>query len=145
MLNDAHRSISSFEFARTFTCEIENHWDEISETLRGGRLQDGISGSFERYIEAKRLAEECRTRLDALLGDIDVLLTPAAFGEAPVGMPAFAGVPLSSSGPPARARRFAFRCSRDRPACRSARSSSPSATTTASCSPARNGPSEKLT
>ena len=28
------------------------------------------------------------------MGDIDVLLTPAAFGEAPVGMPAFAGVPL---------------------------------------------------
>ena len=29
-----------------------------------------------------------------VLGDIDVLLTPAAFGEAPVGFPAFAGVPL---------------------------------------------------
>ena len=93
-LNDAHRSISSFEFARTFTCEIENHWDEISDTLRGGRLHDGLGGSFERYIEAKQLADECRSRLDALLGGIDVLLTPAAFGEAPVGMPAFAGVPL---------------------------------------------------
>ena len=94
LLNDAHRSISSFEFARTFTWEIENHWDEISDTLRGGRLQDGLSGNFQRYIEAKQLAEECRTRLDALMGGIDALLTPAAFGEAPVGMPAFAGVPL---------------------------------------------------
>ena len=93
-LNDAHRSISSFEFARTFTFEIENHWDEISDTLRGGRLHDGINGSFERYIEAKRIADECRDRLDAMWGDIDVLLTPAAFGEAPVGFPAFAGVPL---------------------------------------------------
>jgi Asp-tRNA(Asn)/Glu-tRNA(Gln) amidotransferase A subunit family amidase len=93
-LNDAHRSISSFEFARTFTFEIENHWDEISDTLRGGRLHDGINGSFERYVEAKRIAEECRARLDAMWGDIDVLLTPAAFGEAPVGLPAFAGVPL---------------------------------------------------
>ena len=52
-LNDAHRTISSFEFARTFTYEIENHWDEISDTLRGGRLHDGINGSFERYIESK--------------------------------------------------------------------------------------------
>ena len=26
-LNEAHRVISSFEFARTFTLEIENHWD----------------------------------------------------------------------------------------------------------------------
>jgi Asp-tRNA(Asn)/Glu-tRNA(Gln) amidotransferase A subunit family amidase len=93
-LNDAHRSISSFEFARTFTFEIENHWDEISDTLRGGRLHDGINGSFERYIEAKQIADECRARLDAMWGDIDVLLTPAAFGEAPVGFPAFAGVPL---------------------------------------------------
>ncbi len=94
LLNDAHRSISSFEFARTFTWEIENHWNEISDTLRGGRLRDGITGSFEHYIEAKQLADECRRRLDALMGGIDVLLTPAAFGEAPVGMPAFAGVPL---------------------------------------------------
>jgi len=94
LLNDAHRTISSFEFARTFTWEIENHWNEISDTLRGGRLHDGLTGSFERYIEAKRLADECRHRLDALLGAIDALLTPAAFGEAPVGMPAFAGVPL---------------------------------------------------
>jgi amidase len=93
-LNDAHRSISSFEFARTFTYEIETHWDEISDTLRGGRLHDGIHGSFERYIESKRIADECRDRLDDMWGDIDALLTPAAFGEAPVGFPAFAGVPL---------------------------------------------------
>src|SRR4029077_16925115 len=78
LLNDAHRSISSFEFARTFTFEIENHWNEISDTLRGGRLHDGLAGSFNRYIEATQLADECRRRLDALLGGIDVLLTPAA-------------------------------------------------------------------
>jgi amidase len=94
LLNDAHRTISSFEFARTFTWEIEHHWDEISDTLRGGRLRDGLAGNFEKYVEAKRLADECRRRLDALMGGIDVLLTPAAFGEAPVGTAAFAGVPL---------------------------------------------------
>jgi amidase len=94
LLNDAHRTISSFEFARTFTFEIENHWDEISDTLRGGRLHDGLTGNFSRYIEGKQLAGECRRRLDALMGGIDALLTPAAFGEAPVGTPAFAGVPL---------------------------------------------------
>ncbi len=93
-LNDAHRWISSFEFARTFTFEIENHWDEISDTLRGGRLHDGIDGSFERYIASKELAQECRTRFDSLWGDVDALLTPAAFGEATVGDWAFAGVPL---------------------------------------------------
>lgn len=93
-LHDAHRWISSFEFARTFTYEIEHHWDEISDTLRGGRLNDGINGSFERYVAAKKLAETCRRQLDDLWGDTDVLLTPAAFGEAEVGMFAFTGVPL---------------------------------------------------
>ena len=93
-LNDAHRWISSFEFARTFTHEIENHWDEISDTLRDGRLNDGINGSFERYTAAKLIAEECRRTVDAMFDKYDVLLTPAAFGEAPVGMAAFTGVPL---------------------------------------------------
>jgi Asp-tRNA(Asn)/Glu-tRNA(Gln) amidotransferase A subunit family amidase len=93
-LNDAHRTISSFEFARTFTYEIENHWNEISDTLRGGRLKDGIEGQFELYIAAKQIADECRRKMDAVFGDVDVLLTLAAFGEAPVGMAAFAGVPL---------------------------------------------------
>jgi amidase len=93
-LNSAHRWISSFEFARTFTYEIENHWDEISDTLRNGRLADGIAGDFDRYMAARELAQECRAHLDELWGDIDVLLTAAAFGEAPIGTAAFAGVPL---------------------------------------------------
>ena len=59
-LNEAHRWISSFEFARTFTWEIEHHWDEISETLRNGRLADGLSCSLERYVEMQALAEHCR-------------------------------------------------------------------------------------
>jgi Asp-tRNA(Asn)/Glu-tRNA(Gln) amidotransferase A subunit family amidase len=93
-LNDAHRWISSFEFARTFTWEIEHHWERISETLRKGRLADGLSCSFERYVAAKEHAEHCRQRLDVIWGDYDVLLAPAAFGEALVGMNAFAGAPL---------------------------------------------------
>lgn len=93
-LNDAHRWISSFEFARTFSWEIEHHWDQISETLRGGRLQDGLSCPLDRYLAAKTVAEDCRRRLDAVFADYDVLLTPSAFGEAPVGLSAFAGVAL---------------------------------------------------
>jgi amidase len=93
-LNEAHRWISSFEFARTFTWEIEHHWDEISETLRNGRIADGLSCSLDRYVEMQELAERCRNRMEAVWDDYDVLFTPAAFGEAPVGRPAFAGAPL---------------------------------------------------
>jgi Asp-tRNA(Asn)/Glu-tRNA(Gln) amidotransferase A subunit family amidase len=93
-LNDAHRWISSFEFARTFAWEIEHHWDAISETLRTGRLADGLSCPFDRYVEMLSLAEQCRREMDAVWDDHDVILTAAAFGEAPVGVPAFAGAPF---------------------------------------------------
>jgi Asp-tRNA(Asn)/Glu-tRNA(Gln) amidotransferase A subunit family amidase len=93
-LNQAHRWISSFEFARTFSWEIENHWDEISETLRKGRLADGLSCSFELYVEMKELADRCRRRLDEAWDDDDVRLAPSAYGEAPVGWDAFVGAPL---------------------------------------------------
>ena len=93
-LNDAHRWISSFEFARTFTFEIERHWQEISETLRKGRLADGLVCGFDRYVAAKEFAAQCRGQLDRVWQDHDVLLTAAAFGEAPVGRNAFVGAPL---------------------------------------------------
>jgi Asp-tRNA(Asn)/Glu-tRNA(Gln) amidotransferase A subunit family amidase len=93
-LDEAHRWISSFEFARTFTWEIAHHWSEISETLRNGRLADGLACSFERYLEMQQLAEACRRRFDASWHDIDVMITAAAFGEAPLGQNTFAGAPL---------------------------------------------------
>jgi amidase len=83
---DAHRWISSFEFSRNFTWEIENHWERISPALRNGRLKDGLSCSFEQYREARTFAQRCREMLPLAFGDCDVLLVPVASGEAPVGL-----------------------------------------------------------
>lgn len=83
---EAHRWITSFEFARNFTWEIENHWDEISDTLRNGRLKDGLSCSYDRFCRARDLADQCRHQLPSIFGDYDVLLTAPAAGEAPVGL-----------------------------------------------------------
>ena len=46
LLNDAHAALSSFEFARTLTWEIENHGSEISDTIRNGRVQAGLACSL---------------------------------------------------------------------------------------------------
>jgi amidase len=83
---DAHRWISSYEFARNFTHEIEHHWEQISETLRNNRLKDGLSCPYDRYRDAITLAESCRLQLAGLWKDYDVLITPSADGEAPVGL-----------------------------------------------------------
>jgi len=85
-LDLAHRWISSFEFARNFTWEIENHWDGISPRLRNGRIKDGLSCSVETYLQSWSFAERCRSVFVDSFGQCDVLLTAAATGEAPVGL-----------------------------------------------------------
>lgn len=86
LLEDAHRWISGFEFSRNFAWEIENHWEAISERLRNGRIKDGLSCRFERYLEARNLAEKCRVTFPDLFKNCEVLLTAAATGEAPIGL-----------------------------------------------------------
>jgi amidase len=85
-IEDAHRSISSFEFARNFTWEIENHWEGISQRLRNGRIKDGLACSVEQYLQARGFAEKCRAAFTDSFRDCDVLLTAAATGEAPIGL-----------------------------------------------------------
>jgi Asp-tRNA(Asn)/Glu-tRNA(Gln) amidotransferase A subunit family amidase len=85
-MEEVHQRISSFEFARNFTWEIETHWEMISETLRNNRLKQGLACTFEEYREARDQAERCRDLLAAACADYDVLLTAAAAGEAPVGL-----------------------------------------------------------
>jgi amidase len=81
-----HRNISSFEFVRNFTHEMTNHWEQISPMLRGGRLTDGRACTFEQYLAAQESATALRRQMDDVMRDHDVLLTPAAAGEAPVGL-----------------------------------------------------------
>ena len=85
-LIETHRSISSFEFARNFTHEVERHWDEISTTLRENRLKSGLECSFEQYRQARAFAADCRRAFAPVIDRYDVLLTPSATGEAPVGL-----------------------------------------------------------
>ncbi len=84
-LEAAHRWISGFEFARNLTWEIENHWNEISETLRNGRLKDGLSCSYENYTAMRELVEHCRQLLTPVFNEYDILLAASAAGEAPIG------------------------------------------------------------
>jgi Asp-tRNA(Asn)/Glu-tRNA(Gln) amidotransferase A subunit family amidase len=93
-LTEAHRWISSFEFVRALTYEIKNHWDRISDTLRGGRIADGLNCSFERYVKMLTLAEHSRAAMGLVCEEHDLLLTAAAIGEAPVGWDAFVGADL---------------------------------------------------
>lgn len=84
-LEDAHRTISSYEFTRNYTWEIEHHWDQISTTLRNGRLKNGLGCTFEQYLAARDTAEHARQTLASIFDRYDVLLTSPVAGEAPLG------------------------------------------------------------
>ena len=122
-IEDAHRWISSYEFARNFTWEIENHWESISEMLRNGRLKDGLSCSFERY---RRSARPGRALPATARRDVRGLRRAAHRGGCGrsahrTGFDWQRGA-LRDLDHDARALRSPFRYSRARTACRSARS-----------------------
>jgi amidase len=83
---EAHRMVSCREFAFNFTREIEHHWEELSEDLRNGKIKTGLACTYERYRTAQNLAARLRRELAQVFADFDVLLAPAAVGEALVGM-----------------------------------------------------------
>ena len=90
---ETHRWIAGYEFARVFTWEIEHHLERINEFSRERRIADGLRCDFDTYIEMVEFAERCRARMDGMWEDYDVIVTPAATDEAPVGWDAIAGAP----------------------------------------------------
>jgi amidase len=87
---------NNVERARSLPCEWMHHRDKISAALSRS-IEAGFATSAADYVEAKRYAERCRVDADAIFDEFDVLLTPAANGEAPVGLhyagdPAFQGL-----------------------------------------------------
>ena len=84
-LSQTHQAISSFEFLRNFTYEIERYWSRISTTLREGRIAHGRACSHTEYRAALQQMIQARAGTDGLFEGHDVLLAAAAAGEAPQG------------------------------------------------------------
>jgi len=85
-LADAHRWVSSYEGARSLAYEATFHRDALSQDILQGRIRDGEACSAELYRSSARFAEACRIEADAILGDYDAVLCPAAASEAPIGL-----------------------------------------------------------
>jgi amidase len=82
-LIDAQKTIMAYEAARNYVYETTRHPQAVSDAFRslcdtGQRIARGA------YIDAKRAVVRAAAELPAIVGDCDVLLTPAALGEAPL-------------------------------------------------------------
>lgn len=85
-LADAHWTILAYETTRSLAWERLTHPDKISATL-WEIFELGLKISDADYTSAMALGDRCRSAMDCLFKDwgVDVLITPAAPGEAPLG------------------------------------------------------------
>ena len=90
-LSDVQSRISTYEMYRSLTHERVRYPKLISDALMS-RINAGAQVTRAQYVEAQAIAERCRSRLDDIYREHDVLLSPSATGEAPRG--------LSSTGDP---------------------------------------------
>jgi Asp-tRNA(Asn)/Glu-tRNA(Gln) amidotransferase A subunit family amidase len=82
---DAQRIIMAFEAARSLGHEYRTHRNALSARL--AELLDAGSGiGYADYEAAQQVAAATRDALRVALADRDVLITPSAPGEAPVGL-----------------------------------------------------------
>jgi Asp-tRNA(Asn)/Glu-tRNA(Gln) amidotransferase A subunit family amidase len=75
----------TYEAAHALAWEREHHRSLLSDLL-DSILDHGDCVTAQDYDDARAGAAAARASVDDVFGDADVLLTPAAYGEAPPGL-----------------------------------------------------------
>jgi amidase len=81
-----HQRIFYYEAAHNYAYEHIEHRALVSRTLLDTVLDPGAAIPLADYIESLEVAEAFRAHLDDIFANVDVLLTPSAPGEAPLGL-----------------------------------------------------------
>jgi amidase len=82
---DASNIVNDYETRRSLAYERVYHLAQLSPTL-GGKLVQAGRWTRNEYLAALQTVHDCRLMLEDGLRDVDVLITPAAEGEAPRGL-----------------------------------------------------------
>lgn len=84
-LATAQEDIMAYEATRGLAFESNNHRDKLSSKL-SMLLTSGTEITPKCYDHALRQADSCRSNLNEVFKDLDVILAPSAPGEAPKGL-----------------------------------------------------------
>jgi amidase len=84
-LADAQRTVQLFETARALGPEAQYRREALSQRLVA-LIDEGRGIGAGDYIDALQLGRACTAAIDQLFGDADIVLTPSAPGEAPLGL-----------------------------------------------------------
>ena len=88
-----HLDISGYEFKRSISHERFNYYDQLSDQLRNGRLNDGYQVSNKNYQLALKELSILKNQIDAVFEETDLIITPSAPGEALRGLE-YTGSPI---------------------------------------------------
>ena len=84
-LAHAQTQVQLFEQAHNLAYEHQAHLDQLSLRLQG-ILNSGKAVTHAQYDAAQQAIAKCRTQLQTVFQEVDVLLAPSAQGEAPEGL-----------------------------------------------------------
>jgi Asp-tRNA(Asn)/Glu-tRNA(Gln) amidotransferase A subunit family amidase len=84
-LRESHSAILWYEVARSLADEFTRFPDQLDPALRE-RCANGFALDPAKYVRGQQHAAECRAGFSAALGELDVLIAPAATSEAPKGL-----------------------------------------------------------
>ena len=84
-LEAAHPIVMNGESARSMGWELSFHAADISDPLRE-RLHWGLAQGAAALANAQQTFRTCQNNFAEALGDLDILVTPSAPGEAPAGL-----------------------------------------------------------
>lgn len=93
-LTEAHKTVMAYEVARARIYECSRYLDQISQQFQD-LFESGLAVSRAEFESAIAIRGRATRILESLFVDCDVILTPAAPGEAPAGLDA-TGDPLFS-------------------------------------------------
>ena len=81
----AQRRMNDYEAWRALAHERLRHGDQLSTTL-SARMKEAALCTYDMYRDAQDVIARCRSLLDEIFADHDVLLTPSVPAEAPAGL-----------------------------------------------------------
>ncbi|GAN81649.1 Amidase [Acidocella aminolytica 101 = DSM 11237] len=80
-----HKLIMSYEAVQVLASEYDNHANLLSPQILA-LIRSGTAVSYDDYLAARIKARQLRREISEVFENYDVLLAPAAPGEAPLGL-----------------------------------------------------------
>lgn len=84
-VSPGQRTVMAYQAAEAFEYEWTHHRDALSESFRS-LVEKGLAVSATERTEVMAVLEQCRAQFPDLFAPGEVILTPSAVGEAPLGL-----------------------------------------------------------